>query len=87
MLCGAGGLITNVSFASYGTPGGSCEKGWQVDSACAAPNSLQVVAKRCIGKQNCSVAVRPDTFGYGVQKPLCPTVAKWLAVEYECHKQ
>jgi hypothetical protein len=61
LSCPAGQVIAGVSFASYGTPSGSC--GSFVKSACDANGSMQVVAASCIGKSTCNVTAGNATFG------------------------
>lgn len=60
LSCGAA-TIESVSFASFGTPQGSC--GAFTFGACAAPTTLAVVEAACIGKTNCSIFVSVSTFG------------------------
>ena len=55
-----GGVFTGVTFASYGTPTGSCptfKKG-----ACDAAASVDVVTKLCVGKSSCSVPANNGAF-------------------------
>src|SRR5262249_44332343 len=61
IACPAGQTIATVSFASYGTPTGSC--GALSEGACAAPSSLAVVTKACAGKTTCAVPASNGTFG------------------------
>ena len=56
----AGGTISAITFASYGTPTGSC--GSYATSACNAPTSTSVVTSACVGQNTCSIAVNNNTF-------------------------
>eukprot|EP00658_Telonema_sp_P-2_P033105 TRINITY_DN24371_c0_g1_i4.p1 TRINITY_DN24371_c0_g1~~TRINITY_DN24371_c0_g1_i4.p1 ORF type:complete len:138 (-),score=14.18 TRINITY_DN24371_c0_g1_i4:56-469(-) len=50
--CPAGKAITNVSFASFGTPAGNCaDQHFTIDPKCHAPASLAHVKSVCLGKQ------------------------------------
>ena len=56
----AGGTISAITFASYGTPTGSC--GSYATSACNAPTSTSVVTSACVGQNTCSIAANNTTF-------------------------
>jgi hypothetical protein len=56
-----GGVISKVDFASYGTAVGAC--GDMKQGTCHANNSLDIVERACIGKQECSIPVTDDLFG------------------------
>ncbi|EGD76938.1 hypothetical protein PTSG_07279 [Salpingoeca rosetta] len=63
-------VITNITFASFGTPTGTC--GHYKTGACDASNTTAIVTAMCKGKRACTVASYP-TFGdpcYGVYKDL-----------------
>ena len=60
--CGAGGIIANISFASFGTPTGTCASGFRVGS-CNAASSRDVVAAACVGLGACTVVVGDAAFG------------------------
>eukprot|EP00043_Microstomoeca_roanoka_P006639 m.64551 g.64551 ORF g.64551 m.64551 type:complete len:1035 (+) comp13499_c0_seq1:75-3179(+) len=68
-----GGTIQSVSFASFGTPGGSCATGFTM-SNCSSSSSVGVVTSACIGKSNCSILADNSVFGgdpcYGTVKRL-----------------
>ena len=58
--CSVGKTIDKVVFASFGTPGGSCDAGYHTGDdpagvACNANNSVAVVERACLGKQRCLV--------------------------------
>ena len=60
MFC-ATGTISAITFASYGTPTGTCGN-WAVGS-CNAANSTAIVTKACVGKSSCSFPADTPTFG------------------------
>jgi hypothetical protein len=72
---GKSGLFTGVTFASFGTPTGSCP-GPFAKSSCDAATSVAVVAKACVGQSSCSIAATTDNFG----GDPCVNVLKQLAV-------
>jgi hypothetical protein len=60
--CPAGGTISSVDFASFGTPEGSCLTGLVVNSSCNAADSKTVVEKLCLGKASCSISASDTVF-------------------------
>ena len=60
--CPAGLIVSGISFASFGTPTGSCAAGFAKGS-CDSPNSTAVTAAACAGKASCSVPVSSASFG------------------------
>ena len=60
--CPSGGVITGVSFASFGTPTGSCAAGFALGS-CNAASSVAVVEAACMGQGACTVEVSDASFG------------------------
>lgn len=56
-----GGIISKVDFASYGTATGAC--GQMIEGTCHATNSSNVVVKRCLGEQTCTIDVSNALFG------------------------
>ena len=56
-----GSAIASVTFASFGTPSGTCG-GFQV-GACNAANSSAVVAAACVGRTACTIAASDVLFG------------------------
>jgi len=55
--CGErGGVITDVLFASYGFPSGTCATGYTT-SDCHDPLSEERVRKECVGKSECNIHV------------------------------
>jgi len=60
--CGLGGVFTGVTFASFGTPSGSCAAGFAKGS-CDAANTTAIVSSACLGKASCTIAVSTTLFG------------------------
>ena len=75
---GAGNTITAITFASFGTPSGSCAAGFTKGS-CDAANTTSAIAGLCVGKQSCVVPSDTGFFG----DPCFNTVKK-LDVLYTC---
>ena len=74
--CAGGATIAAVSFASFGTPTGSCAAGWAV-GACNAANSTSAIAALCVGRASCSVEASTAFFGdpcLGTLKSLAASV-------------
>ena len=71
-----GGVFTDVAFASYGTPSGSCAKGFTEDPTCNAATSVSVVKAACVGKSSCTITASNDKFG----GDPCVNVPKQLSV-------
>ena len=63
--CGDGNIIADITFASYGTPSGTCDKtavkaagesfNFATSKRCHSAVSVGVVEATCIGKTKCSV--------------------------------
>ena len=77
LSCGEEGVISEVLFASFGTPTGSC--GYYSTGSCHAESSVAVVKELCLGKENCYVPTDGDFWGN-----VCPGVTKWLSVAVQC---
>lgn len=73
------GTISEISFASFGMPTGSCGH-FNKNSSCDAPNSVDVIKTMCIGKNSCDVPAEVKTFG----KDPCSLVLKKLYIQYAC---
>jgi len=56
------GLISGITFASYGLPTGSCGA-YKVNPSCNAKNSVEVVQRACLGKAKCDIFVSNANFG------------------------
>ncbi|XP_051120653.1 beta-galactosidase 8-like isoform X2 [Andrographis paniculata] len=71
-------VISEIKFASFGTPRGSCGDFHQ--GRCGGSgDDLAVVQKACVGLSRCNVSVSTDLFG----EP-CKGTTKSLAVEASC---
>ncbi|KAJ3701565.1 hypothetical protein LUZ61_005270 [Rhynchospora tenuis] len=75
--CDDGHAISSITFASYGTPSGSCQNFSQ--GRCHAANSLSIVTEACLGENNCRVTVSNSVFG-----DPCRGILKNLAIQVEC---
>eukprot|EP00041_Stephanoeca_diplocostata_P008914 m.133318 g.133318 ORF g.133318 m.133318 type:complete len:235 (+) comp17537_c1_seq1:509-1213(+) len=80
LTCPGSAVIDAITFASFGTPTGSCGVGFVVNKTCNAANTSAVVEKLCIGKSTCSIDVSRKTF----KQDPCFGVRKVLAVEATC---
>lgn len=78
LQCGPGQSITNIQFASFGTPLGTC--GSFLQGGCHARESHAVLEKMCVGQERCSVKISNANFG----GDPCPNVLKRLSVEAIC---
>lgn len=78
LRCRDGKTISSITFASFGTPGGSCQSFSRGN--CHAPSSKSIVSKACLGKRSCSVKISNDVFG----GDPCQDVVKTLSVEARC---
>ncbi|CAO2176948.1 unnamed protein product [Urochloa humidicola] len=78
LQCDHGRKITEIKFASFGTPQGSC--GGYSEGACHAHKSYDIFWKNCIGQERCGVSVVPDVFG----GDPCPGTMKRAVVEAIC---
>ncbi|XWS72179.1 hypothetical protein CRYUN_Cryun02cG0017900 [Craigia yunnanensis] len=79
LWCPPGQKISEIKFASYGMPEGTC--GSFREGSCHAHKSYDAFQKNCIGKQSCSVTVAPEVFG----GDPCPDSMKKLSVEAACN--
>jgi hypothetical protein len=77
LSCPAGQVISSVTFASYGTPGGSC--GSYTLSSCNASNSKNVIQAACVGKASCQVRASNGIFG-----DPCSGIYKRLLTQVNC---
>ncbi|KAK9081812.1 hypothetical protein Syun_031028 [Stephania yunnanensis] len=78
LQCDDGHVISDIVFASYGTPLGSCQH--FSTGQCHADSSLSVVSNACLGRNNCSIEVSNAAFG----SDPCQYTIKTLAVEASC---
>jgi pectate lyase len=77
LSCPSGQVINDISFASYGTPEGSC--GSFSKGSCDASSSLTVVADTCKGLDSCTLKADNATFG-----DPCSGTAKHLSAQVSC---
>ncbi|KAK4853138.1 hypothetical protein QYF36_004428 [Acer negundo] len=75
LWCPPGEKISEIKFASYGWPQGTC--GSFSEGGCHAHKSYDAFQMNCIGQQSCSVPVANEVFG----GDPCPNTPKKLAVE------
>lgn len=78
--CQNGQTIDEITFASFGTPTGSCKTGFSAGT-CASADALETVKQLCIGRTSCAVNATCGTFGH---KDPCFKVHKQLAAEVHC---
>lgn len=78
LFCDPSQKMTQIKFASFGTPQGVCGNFSQ--GSCHARRSYDIFEKKCIGQQSCSVAVVADVFG----GDPCPGTMKSVSVEAIC---
>ena len=71
-----GGTFSGVTFASFGTPTGSCGGGFK-KGACDAATSVATVAAACVGKGECTIEATNEAFG----GDPCVNTPKLLAVQ------
>lgn len=76
--CPPGATVVNVTFASFGTPTGSCASGFTRGS-CDAATSTAVVAAACVGLNACTINVGVAAFG-----DPCNGVVKHLDAQLAC---
>jgi hypothetical protein len=77
VTCPAGLVITEITFADFGSSVGDCG-GFK--TTCSATASRSVVESACLGKPTCSVTANADTFG----EDPCPITPKQLFIEVGC---
>ncbi len=93
--CSVGKTIDKIVFASFGTPGGSCNAGFHAGAACSANDSVAVLERACLGKESCLLTACLATQNgvgecaynssqnFGRSDP-CVDVRKQLAAEIHC---
>ncbi|XP_022141450.1 beta-galactosidase 16 isoform X2 [Momordica charantia] len=70
--------ISNILFASFGTPTGDCQS--YATGACHSPKSRAIVEHACLGKTKCSIPITNLNF----RGDPCPRVTKTLLVDAQC---
>lgn len=78
LKCPDNAQIAKIKFASFGTPQGTC--GSYSIGDCHDPNSISLVEKVCLNRNECRIEVGEEGFNKG----LCPSATKKLAVEAMC---
>ncbi|KAK3210506.1 hypothetical protein Dsin_015212 [Dipteronia sinensis] len=79
LWCPPGQKISQIKFASYGLPQGTC--GSFREGSCHAHKSYDAFQRNCVGKESCSVTVAPEVFG---GDPCPDSSSKKLSVEAVC---
>ncbi|KAG6388654.1 hypothetical protein SASPL_150086 [Salvia splendens] len=70
--------ISNILFASFGSPSGDCSS--YAPGRCHSTSSSAVVERACLGRRKCSVPWSYRSFG----GDPCPGVSTHLLIEAEC---
>jgi hypothetical protein len=78
LTCPYGTYISNIDFASFGTPVGKC--GSYEQSQCHAKDSLEIISSLCVGKVQCALSASNNIFG----GDPCVDVSKRLTVQATC---
>ena len=60
ITCPSGLIISDVHFASYGNPGGSC--GSYTVGSCHASNSMNIISSECLNQTTCSLTSSHGVF-------------------------
>lgn len=87
--CG-GRLISQVEFASFGTPGGTCIaasgmiSGATTVPGCDAANTVATIEDRCLGQSTCMFTVTPDLFGGTPSCAHADSSRRWLMAQLKC---
>ncbi|CAK9313579.1 unnamed protein product [Citrullus colocynthis] len=70
--------ISNILFASFGTPSGDCQS-YSI-GMCHSPSSRAIVENACLGRAKCSIPISNLNF----RGDPCPHVTKTLLVDAQC---
>ncbi|KDP33945.1 hypothetical protein JCGZ_07516 [Jatropha curcas] len=87
LSCTGGRIISDIEFASYGDPQGSCGSFNKGDFE--ATHSVSAVERACVGKQNCQLPVSNATFGatnFGSTARLAVQALCMGSIEYQARK-
>ncbi|KAG6534969.1 hypothetical protein ZIOFF_008883 [Zingiber officinale] len=76
LKCPEGTSISSIIFASFGNPSGTCSSYSQ--GSCHYSNSISVIEKACLHRNDCSISFVNESF---TEEDLCPGITKALAVE------
>jgi hypothetical protein len=77
VTCPTGQTIDKITFASFGTPTGSC--GSFATGSCDASSSMAVVQALCVGRNSCSVPANNGAF-----TDPCDKTTKSLSIQATC---
>ncbi len=77
VTCPTGQTIDKITFASFGTPTGSC--GSFATGSCNASSSMAVVQALCVGRTSCSVPANNGAF-----TDPCDKTTKSLSIQATC---
>ena len=64
IYCPRGGVISNIEFASFGKPTGSCGS-LTIDPGCHVANTTRLIASQCVGTEHCTMVPSASLFGWG----------------------
>uniref|UniRef100_A0A0A0KH26 beta-galactosidase n=1 Tax=Cucumis sativus TaxID=3659 RepID=A0A0A0KH26_CUCSA len=78
LSCPSKKKISNILFASFGTPSGDCQS--YAIGLCHSPNSRAIVEHACLGRAKCSIPISNLNF----RGDPCPHVTKTLLVDAQC---
>jgi hypothetical protein len=83
--CG-GELISDVQFASFGTPHGTCanKDAMYRDDDCHFVGTMAALEDRCLGQATCIFSVLASTFGTAPACSGSASGARWLAAVVVC---
>ncbi|PKA53215.1 Beta-galactosidase 7 [Apostasia shenzhenica] len=79
LSCQGGQKISNIEFASFGNPTGSCGSFQKGD--CEAKESLSVIQKACVGQATCTIEVTENLLGMA---SCSAGTSKRLAIQASC---
>eukprot|EP00035_Acanthoeca_spectabilis_P025007 m.456410 g.456410 ORF g.456410 m.456410 type:complete len:1036 (-) comp21050_c0_seq1:25-3132(-) len=84
--CPGGATIASITFASFGTPTGSCATRFTANPKCTSNHSLEVISGACVGKSSCLIPATCTEFHEKLSGPdaFCWDVVKSLAVQVKC---
>jgi alpha-L-rhamnosidase len=77
LTCPGGSVVSAITFASFGTPTGTC--GNFSLSTCNAANTTSIVSSLCLGKNTCTISGGDNLFG-----DPCYDTVKHLDIQVSC---
>ncbi|OMP04803.1 hypothetical protein COLO4_09283 [Corchorus olitorius] len=85
VTCQAGKIISEIKFASFGDPKGTCYSlALLQQGSCHAPQTMSIVEQACVGRETCSIDVSAAKFG-SIDCGI--SVRKRLAVHALCENE